>query len=64
MGKLEKQLDRFLGKKPKLGKGVYIASGAVVSREVTFPSSVNCTVPVMVAALGGTALTVAVKVTV
>jgi len=35
MGKLEKQLDRFLGKKPKLGKGVYIAKTAVVIGDVT-----------------------------
>ena len=28
MGKLKKQLDTFLRKQPKLGKGVYIAKGA------------------------------------
>ena len=31
MGKLEKQLDRFLRKQPKLGKGVYVTRGAVVA---------------------------------
>ena len=35
MGKLEKQLDRFLRKQPKLGKGVYIAKGAVVLGDVS-----------------------------
>ena len=35
MGKLETQLDRFLRRKPKLGRGVYIASGAVVIGDVT-----------------------------
>jgi gamma-carbonic anhydrase len=35
MGKLEKQLDRFLRKQPKLGKGVYLARGAVVLGDVT-----------------------------
>jgi carbonic anhydrase/acetyltransferase-like protein (isoleucine patch superfamily) len=35
MGKLEKQLDRFLRKEPSLGKGVYIAKGAVVLGDVT-----------------------------
>lgn len=35
MGKLEAQLDRFLRRKPKLGKGVYIATGAVVMGDVT-----------------------------
>ena len=35
MGKLEKQLDRFLRKTPKLGKGVYIAKTAVVIGDVT-----------------------------
>lgn len=35
MGKLEKQLDKFLRKKPKLGKGVYIANRAVVLGDVT-----------------------------
>ena len=34
MTKLEKQLNRFLRKKPKLGQGVYIASGAVVLGDV------------------------------
>ena len=34
MGKLEKQLDKFLRKKPKLGKGVYIATSAVVLGDV------------------------------
>jgi len=33
--KLQKQLDRFLGKKPRLGKGVYIARGAAVLGDVT-----------------------------
>jgi gamma-carbonic anhydrase len=32
---LAQQLKRFLGKKPTLGKGVYIASGAVVIGDVT-----------------------------
>ena len=35
MSKLEKQLDTFLRKKPSLGKGVYIAKGAVVLGDVT-----------------------------
>src|SRR5438552_15055646 len=35
MGKLQKQLDRFLRKTPKLGKGVYIARGAAVLGDVT-----------------------------
>jgi carbonic anhydrase/acetyltransferase-like protein (isoleucine patch superfamily) len=35
MGKLEKQLVKFLGKKPKLGKGVYIARTATVIGDVT-----------------------------
>ena len=35
MSKLEKQLDRFLGKVPRLGKDVYIAAGAVVLGDVT-----------------------------
>ena len=35
MRKLEKQLDTFLRKKPSLGKGVYIAKGAVVLGDVT-----------------------------
>ena len=35
MAKLEKQLDRFLRKRPSLGKGVYIAAGAVVLGDVT-----------------------------
>jgi carbonic anhydrase/acetyltransferase-like protein (isoleucine patch superfamily) len=34
MGKLEQQLDKFLRKKPKLGKGVYLASSAVVLGDV------------------------------
>lgn len=34
MGKLEKQLDTFLRKQPKLGKAVYIAKGAVVLGDV------------------------------
>ncbi|MGH7977122.1 MAG: gamma carbonic anhydrase family protein [Limisphaerales bacterium] len=33
--KMDKQLDKFLGKKPKLGKGVYIASTATVIGDVT-----------------------------
>jgi gamma-carbonic anhydrase len=32
---LRQQLDRFLGKKPSLGKGVYIARGAAVLGDVT-----------------------------
>lgn len=35
MGKLEKQLDKFLRQQPKLGKGVYIAQTAVVVGDVT-----------------------------
>src|SRR5262249_27983073 len=35
MGKLERQLDRFLRRQPKLGSGVYIAAGAVVLGDVT-----------------------------
>jgi carbonic anhydrase/acetyltransferase-like protein (isoleucine patch superfamily) len=35
MSKLQKQLARFLRKQPKLGKGVYIASRAVVLGDVT-----------------------------
>ena len=35
MGKLEKQLDTFLRKKPKLGKNVFIAKTAVVLGDVT-----------------------------
>ena len=35
MGKLEKQLVKFLGKKPKLGQGVYIARTATVIGDVT-----------------------------
>src|SRR5579872_5888148 len=35
MSGLDKQLDRFLRAKPKLGKGVYIAKGAVVMGDVT-----------------------------
>ena len=34
MGKLEKQLDTFLGKRPRLGKGVYLAKTAVVLGDV------------------------------
>ena len=34
MGKLEKQLDRFLRKKPKLGRGVYIATSGIVLGDV------------------------------
>lgn len=34
MGKLEKQLDTFLRKRPRLGMGVYIAQGAVVLGDV------------------------------
>src|SRR5881392_4320545 len=35
MSKLRKQLDRFLLKQPKLGKGVFIARGAAVLGDVT-----------------------------
>src|SRR5258708_5732822 len=35
MNDLTKQLDTFLGKKPGLGKGVYVAKGAVVLGDVT-----------------------------
>jgi gamma-carbonic anhydrase len=35
MSKLSRQLDRFLSKKPKIGKGVYIARGAAVLGDVT-----------------------------
>ena len=35
MPKLEKQLDRFLCRQPKLGRDVYIARGAVVLGDVT-----------------------------
>ena len=35
MGKLERQLDRFLRRQPRLGHGVYIAAGAVVLGDVT-----------------------------
>jgi carbonic anhydrase/acetyltransferase-like protein (isoleucine patch superfamily) len=35
MGKLEKQLDEFLRQQPSLGRGVYIAKGAVVLGGVT-----------------------------
>jgi gamma-carbonic anhydrase len=38
MTDFEKQLDRFLGKQPALGKGVYIARGAVVLGDVTLGS--------------------------
>lgn len=34
MGNLDKQLDRFLRAKPKLGAGVFIAKGAVVLGDV------------------------------
>jgi len=44
MDNLTKQLDTFLGKKPLLGNGVYIAKGAVVLGDVTLGdhSSVWC----------------------
>jgi gamma-carbonic anhydrase len=44
MDPLDKQLDTFLGKQPTLGKGVYIAQGAVVLGDVTLGdySSVWC----------------------
>jgi len=35
MGELDKQLDKFLRKTPKLGKGVYLAKTAVVFGDVT-----------------------------
>src|ERR1039457_1425676 len=35
MSKTEKQLDKFLRKKPKLGQGVYLAKTAVVLGDVT-----------------------------
>jgi len=35
MSKMEKQFDKFLRKKPKLGTGVYIAKTAVVIGDVT-----------------------------
>src|ERR1039457_2669387 len=35
MSKTEKQLDKFLRKKPKLGRGVYLAKTAVVIGDVT-----------------------------
>src|SRR5882672_6181059 len=35
MGELDKQLDKFLRKQPKLGKGVHLASTAVVLGDVT-----------------------------
>lgn len=35
MRSLESQLDQFLGKTPRLGRGVYIAKGAVVIGDVT-----------------------------
>ena len=35
MNKLDKQLDKFLRRQPTLGRGVYIASGAVVLGDVT-----------------------------
>lgn len=34
MGKLEKQLDTFLRRQPRLGKGVYIAQSAIVLGDV------------------------------
>jgi len=34
VGKLEKQLDRFLRQKPRLGKGVYIATSGIVLGDV------------------------------
>jgi gamma-carbonic anhydrase len=44
MDSLTKQLDKYLGRKPKLGKGVYLAPGAVVLGDVTLGdySSVWC----------------------
>jgi carbonic anhydrase/acetyltransferase-like protein (isoleucine patch superfamily) len=44
MDPLHKQLDTFLRKKPTLGKGVYVAQGAVVMGDVTLGdySSVWC----------------------
>lgn len=44
MDSIDKQLDTFLRKKPTLGKGVYIARGAVVLGDVTLGdySSVWC----------------------
>jgi len=39
MGQLEKQLDRFLWRKPKLGRYVYIARSAVVFGDVTIGDS-------------------------
>src|SRR5260370_7773999 len=44
MEDLTKQLDKFLGKKPSLGSGVYVAKGAVVFGDVTLGdySSVWC----------------------
>jgi carbonic anhydrase/acetyltransferase-like protein (isoleucine patch superfamily) len=44
MDPLHKQLDTFLRKKPTLGKGVYVAQGAVVLGDVTLGdySSVWC----------------------
>src|SRR5213594_3053155 len=35
MGQLEKRLNRFLRRQPKLGRNVYIAKGAVVLGDVT-----------------------------
>lgn len=35
MGELDKQLDTFLRKQPKLGEGVYLARGAAVLGDVT-----------------------------
>ena len=41
MGELDKQLDKFLRKKPKLGKGVYLTSTAIVPGEM-IPPPQNC----------------------
>ena len=35
MGKMDQQLDTFLGKQPRLGRGVYLARTAVVVGDVT-----------------------------
>ena len=35
MARVQQQLDRFLLKRPRLGRGVYIATGAVVLGDVT-----------------------------
>ena len=42
MGKLEKQLDTFLRKQPRLGKGVYIAKSASVLGDVGVAGSSLC----------------------